>query len=104
MLQKLCFFFGFFWAFFHSSLSPTYNIGGVWPPVGFKPLFAWSVPFLNTLILLTSGATVTRAHHAILKNQYRTFIYNLDLTLILAIFFTKLQVMEYSESHFIISE
>ncbi len=104
ILSEVMFFFGFFWAFFHSSLSPVYNIGGVWPPKSIDLINPWGVPLLNTAILLTSGATVTKAHHAILKNQNKTVIYNLDLTLILAIIFTKLQVMEYSESTFNISD
>ena len=104
IVSELMFFFGFFWAFFHSSLSPVYNIGGVWPPVAVEVISPWGVPLLNTVILLASGATVTRAHHAILKNQNNTVVYNLDLTLILAILFTKLQVMEYSESTFRISD
>jgi len=104
ILSEVMFFVGFFWAFFHSSLSPVYNIGGVWPPIGIDLISPWGVPLLNTIILLTSGATVTRAHHAILKNQNRTVVYNLDLTLILAILFTKLQLMEYTESTFRISD
>jgi heme/copper-type cytochrome/quinol oxidase subunit 3 len=104
IFSEVMFFFGFFWAFFHSSLAPVYNIGGVWPPQGIDLISPWGVPLLNTVILLTSGATVTKSHHAIIKNQESSLIYNLDLTLILAILFTKLQVMEYSESTFIISD
>jgi cytochrome c oxidase subunit 3 len=102
--SEVMFFFSFFWAFFHSSLSPVFNIGGIWPPLGIDVINPWGVPLLNTLILLTSGATVTRAHHAILKNQTRTVALNLDLTLILAVLFTKLQLIEYLESTFTISD
>jgi cytochrome c oxidase subunit 3 len=102
--SEIMFFVSFFWTFFHSSLSPVFNIGGVWPPAGIDIISPWGVPLLNTLILLTSGATVTRAHHALLKNKFRTVILNLDLTLILAILFTKLQLFEYTESSFSISD
>ena len=62
------------------------------------------IPLLNTVILLASGATVTRAHHAILKNQNETVTANLNYTLVLAYLFTKLQVWEYSVSTFKISD
>jgi len=102
--SEVMFFFSFFWAFFHSSLSPVFNIGGIWPPAGIDTISPWGVPLLNTLILLTSGATVTKAHHALLKNQSKTVVLNLDLTLLLAIFFTRLQLLEYTESSFTISD
>jgi len=102
--SEVMFFFSFFWAFFHSSLSPVFNIGGIWPPMGIDIISPWGVPLLNTLILLTSGITVTKAHHALLKNQSKTVVINLDFTLILALLFTKLQLLEYTESSFIISD
>jgi len=58
-----------FWAFFHSSLSPAPTIGGVWPPVGIEILNPWEIPLLNTILLLSSGATVTWAHHSIVAGD-----------------------------------
>jgi cytochrome c oxidase subunit 3 len=64
--SEVMFFFAFFWAFFHSSVPALSLVANeVWPPEGVVPFNPWSLPFLNTLILLTSGATVTYAHHAI---------------------------------------
>jgi cytochrome c oxidase subunit 3 len=67
--SEVMFFFAFFWAFFHSSIAPSVEIGSVWPPKGIEVFNAWQVPLLNTLILLTSGASCTWAHHAIVVGK-----------------------------------
>jgi len=59
---------------------------------------------LNTIILLTSGASVTWAHHAILAGHRQQAIKALVVTIILAVIFTGLQVMEYLEAPFNISD
>lgn len=53
------FFFGFFWAYFSAALSPTFWIGCVWPPLGYPIMDIWATPFLNTIILIVSGASIT---------------------------------------------
>ena len=58
-----------FWAFFHSSLSPSIEIGGVWPPQGSEALSAFGIPLLNTFLLLSSGSTITYGHHALIKGD-----------------------------------
>src|SRR5665647_3292726 len=45
------------------------QFSGVWPPKGIETFDPWHLPLLNTLILLTSGTTVTWAHHALLENN-----------------------------------
>ena len=102
--SEVMFFFAFFWAFFHSSLDPTPEIGGVWPPKGIDVLSAWEVPLLNTVILLTSGASCTWCHHAIVAGERKDAIISLIITLILAVFFTALQAFEYVNAGFTISD
>lgn len=104
ILSELMFFFSFFWAFFHSALAPTPDIGSLWPPLGIQTIDAWGVPLLNTIILLTSGATITWAHHAIVFGDRKQAIISLLLTIALAIFFTMLQAVEYIEASFSISD
>jgi cytochrome c oxidase subunit 3 len=104
IISEVMFFLAFFWAFFHSSLAPAVEIGAVWPPKGIDVLDPWGVPFLNTLILLSSGAAVTWAHHAILAGLKPQAIYGLLATVLLAVVFTALQGMEYVEAPFTISD
>jgi cytochrome c oxidase subunit 3 len=104
IVSEVMFFFAFFWAFFHSSLAPSIEIGSMWPPKGISVLNPWDIPFLNTIILLSSGASVTWAHHAILAGQRMQGVYSLVVTILLASVFTSLQVMEYMEAPFTISD
>nr|ANE10981.1 cytochrome c oxidase subunit III [Lanius sphenocercus sphenocercus] len=98
------FFLGFFWAFFHSSLAPTPELGGQWPPVGIKPLDPMDIPLLNTAILLASGVTVTWTHHSIMEAKRKQAIQALTLTVLLGLYFTALQAMEYYEAPFSIAD
>ena len=104
ILSEVCLFVSLFWAFFHSSLAPTIEVGSIWPPKGIHPLNPWSVPLLNTAVLLSSGATVTWAHHAIISGKRKEAITGLFFTVLLGIGFTGLQAMEYYEAPFTISD
>jgi len=104
ILSEVCLFFSFFWAFFHSALGPDITIGSIWPPVGISVLDPFEVPLLNTAILVSSGATVTWSHHAIVSGDRRNAILGLFLTIILGIFFTALQGLEYVEASFTIAD
>jgi len=101
--SEVMFFFSVFWAFFHSSLSPAIELGSVWPPVGLEILNPWHVPALNTLILLMSGVTITLAHHGIIAKTGLTH-WGFLFTVVLAIFFTLLQVYEYINASFDIAD
>lgn len=104
IVSEVMFFFSFFWTFFHSSLSPTTQIGGIWPPLEIVVLNTWEVPALNTAILLTSGASITWAHYALLKNDREQVILGFLSTLFLAVLFTSFQLMEYFGSSYHISD
>ncbi len=104
IVSEIMFFVAFFWAFFHSSLNPSPFIGGVWPPAGLEVLNPWEIPLLNTVILLSSGATVTWAHHAIVYGSRRQALIALFFTLVLAVIFTALQGLEYVHAPFTMSD
>src|SRR6202161_1498668 len=93
-----------FWAFFHSSLSPAVEIGGSWPPMGITPLDPFAIPLLNTFLLLSSGAFITYGHHALIAGDRKGAIFGTLITIILAIVFTVLQYIEYSEAGFTIAD
>nr|ALO77293.1 cytochrome c oxidase subunit 3 [Brachinus crepitans] len=102
--SEVFFFISFFWGFFHSSLSPSIELGNSWPPMGIQPFNPLQIPLLNTLILLTSGITVTWAHHSLMENNYNQTFQSLLFTVILGIYFTILQGFEYIESPFTIAD
>nr|WAO28738.1 cytochrome c oxidase subunit III [Megascolecidae sp. BS2]WAO28751.1 cytochrome c oxidase subunit III [Megascolecidae sp. BS7] len=102
--SEVMFFFAFFWAFFHSSLAPTPEIGCSWPPTGISPLNPFSVPLLNTAVLLASGVTVTWAHHSLMGGERASAIQALTLTVMLGAYFTVLQAGEYVAAPFTIAD
>nr|WNH24128.1 cytochrome c oxidase subunit III [Eptatretus carlhubbsi] len=104
IISEVCFFMGFFWTFYHSSLAPTPDLGMMWPPKGVSPLDPFEIPLLNTAILLGSGVSVTWAHHSLMENNRKDMIISLLLTILLGIYFTSLQAMEYYNSSFNISD
>lgn len=103
IVSEVMFFSGFFWAFFHSSLIPSIFIGGVWPPLGIEVLNPWGLPFLNTLILLSSGVSITWAHRNILAGRHWDTVVSLGITITFGIIFTLCQLKEYIEAPFAIN-
>nr|YP_010177447.1 cytochrome c oxidase subunit III [Stenopsyche tienmushanensis]QSQ87272.1 cytochrome c oxidase subunit III [Stenopsyche tienmushanensis]UDU84909.1 cytochrome c oxidase subunit 3 [Stenopsyche tienmushanensis] len=102
--SEVFFFFSFFWAFFHSSLSPNIELGSMWPPQNIKPFNPFTIPLLNTMILLSSGISVTWSHHSLIMNNFYQAYYSLLITIILGIYFTGLQALEYYEAPFTIAD
>ena len=80
IVSEIFFFLSFFWAFFHRSLRATVELGGVWPPMGIKTFNPWQVPLLNTLVLLSSGVTVTWRHHALMEGNHKEAVGGLVIT------------------------
>jgi cytochrome c oxidase subunit 3 len=105
VVSEVLFFFSFFWAVFHSSLAPVASIGYMWPPVGISLFSPWGIPFVNTMILLSSGATITVAHHELVLGQRKADTCNyLLFTIILGFLFFLLQAFEYTSAPFHLSD
>lgn len=102
--SEVMFFAAFFWAFFNASLFPVEATGFQWPPEGVTVFNPWGVPLLNTLILLTSGCTVTWAHHELRKGNQKGTVQGLLLTVVLGMLFTALQAYEYASAPFSFTE
>ena len=106
--SEVMFFVAWFWAYFNTALFPaelkdvarTAFLGGVWPPKDIHTFDPWHLPLLNTLILLTSGTTVTWAHHALLENNRKGLIWGLICTIALGLTFSCVQAYEYAHAAF----
>jgi cytochrome c oxidase subunit 3 len=82
------------------SAGPGGNVlGHEYKAAQFTPMSAWGIPAINTLILLTSGATVTWAHWGLLKNKRRQLVIGLLLTILLGLSFISLQAFEYHHAY-----
>lgn len=104
LFLKFFFFLSFFWSYYHCGVSPVIELGQWWPPVlvvSFNPL---NVPLLNTIILLSSGVTVTWRHHTLIISNYSSSYVSLLITVLLGFYFTGLQWFEYVESFFSIRD
>ena len=125
IFTEVCFFATFFGALFYTRLVVIPQLGGdlgglthylVWPD--FKavwPLLAnpsnkqfigpeavmnpWHLPALNTLLLLTSGVTITWAHWALRANRRKQLVVSMMFTIALGIVFLAFQAMEYAEAY-----
>jgi len=118
IFSEVMFFAGFFGALFwlrvmsvpdlSSLTSNTYLWPGFtdhWPSAGpgfdevFSPMAAWGIPAINTLLLLSSGVTVTIAHWALKENKRALLNLFLFFTIALGALFLCLQAYEYSHAY-----
>jgi len=116
ILSEIMFFFAFFWSFFKGALAPVLQFDvatifasdkvspGIWPPEHIATLDAWDIPFLNTVILLLSGTTVTWAHYCLHHGKKKETLWALGITILLGIAFSCFQAFEYHHAEFTIKE
>src|SRR5580765_6262902 len=98
--SEVMFFVAWFWAYFNFAIFAKDASIGTWPPSGIVTLDPWHFPLLNTLILLTSGTTVTWAHHALQTGDRKGAIQGLIITVLLGMSFTSIQAYEYTHAPF----
>lgn len=104
IISEIMFFFGFFWAFFHFSLNPSDAIQGNWPPVSIESIFAYGLPLVNTIILLSSGISLTWSHVAFYRKNKNESVIGLILTILLGLIFTHVQLIEFYLAKFTIAD
>jgi cytochrome c oxidase subunit 3 len=103
--SEVMFFVAWFWIFFEMALfhhvrtfSPIDDVANAWktwPPKGVEVVPPFELPLVNTLTLLTSGTTVTWAHHALQTGDRNGAKWGLVLTILLGLLFTSIQAFEY---------
>nr|YP_011003929.1 cytochrome c oxidase subunit 3 [Eurytoma acutibialis]WPS67069.1 cytochrome c oxidase subunit 3 [Eurytoma acutibialis] len=104
IVSEVFFFISIFWCYFHMFLSPSVEIGSLWPPKNIQMFNPYNIPLLNTVILLSSGVTVTWCHYSLINSfKFESFL-SLLITVLLGMVFTMFQYMEYQEATFSISD
>nr|AIV00469.1 cytochrome c oxidase subunit 3 [Haematomyzus elephantis] len=98
--SEVMFFMSFFWSFFYVSLNPDIECGSVWPPAGVQSLSAFNVPLLNSILLISSGVSITWAHHALVMSNMKETAVGLGITLMLGLTFSVVQSFEYLHTSF----
>jgi cytochrome c oxidase subunit 3 len=98
--SEVMFFVAFFWAYYSAALFPPAVLGSVWPPPGLSAPAPLGMPLVMTVILLSSGITVTLAHHAALADHWRKAAIWLAATVGLGAVFTLCQAHEYAHADF----
>nr|YP_009350035.1 cytochrome c oxidase subunit 3 [Vespa orientalis]AQQ78866.1 cytochrome c oxidase subunit 3 [Vespa orientalis]WMM47727.1 COX3 [Vespa orientalis] len=104
IISEIFFFISLFWAYFHASLSPSIEIGMLWPPKNIIMFNPYDIPLLNSIILITSGITITWSHNSLINKNTNTATLTLMYTICLSFLFTSCQFFEYKSAPFTMAD
>lgn len=102
--SEIILFIRLFWTFFHRRISPNIELGINWPPFGIIVFNPIGIPLLNSIILLSSGASITWSHHSFLSKKLKLSSVSIIITILLGFLFTIFQGIEYFNSQFTITD
>ena len=104
IVSEIFFFYSFFWAYFHSTLGPRSIVCGYCNTYTVRTINPFHVPLLNTLLLLGRGSSMTWVHIAVLAHNRAEATLGFAITVSLGAAFTGLQILEYTQCPFSISD
>lgn len=104
IFSEVMFFVGFFWSLYYTIYCGEGMVGIVFPPIGVEVLDPYGIPLLNTVLLLSSGVTVTWGHHSLGSGEYSAAANGILLSILLGIIFLVCQFVEYNNAVFSISD
>merc|ERR1719167_1080355 len=103
LISEAFLFVGFFWAYFHNALAPDFKTGR-FPNFGIHTLDAWRVPLYNTMILISSGFTLTYGYHTLCLHHHDESLVGQIMAILQRFMFSYYQLWEYFECTFTISQ
>ena len=103
LITEVLLFISFFWSFFHLSLNPSIELA-IWPPLGINAIDCWSLPLLNSILLLSAGFIITWGHHNFIKGEKINALLGKIFSILLIIIFVYIQSIEYYHSEFTIAD
>ena len=103
ILSEIALFGSIFWGYLHSALSPSVQIGSIWPP-HIDAVSPFEIPLLGSAVLFTSSLSITVSHYGLIGRDRQLGIYYLIFTICKGIYFTFLQLYEYFISPFTITD
>lgn len=105
LVSEVMLFVGFFWAFFYNGFNSNFFVfAGNFPPTGIIVIEPYHIPLYNTIILILSGIVITLGHRSLVINSLSDLVLSFFCTIFLGFLFLFLQVFEYYESYFNISD
>jgi len=104
LVSEIFFFVSFFWAYLHGALAPDISLGCSWPPIGVCTSSPYTIPLLNTCLLLVSACVLTWRHQSLLLSSFSSCFSALSLTLLLGLIFIVCQLYEYKILSFTIAD
>lgn len=104
IISEIALFGSIFWGYLNSGISPSLEIGSVWPPITIVAVTPLLIPFIGTALLFSSSLSITVSHYALIGRLRHIAIYYHILTILKGIYFTTYQLYEYYITPFTIAD